>query len=130
MDIVHHPVSVKASLACYSLHARALLGYSSTLKMEATCSPNVNSLAVDSVALHPKRQNLSSLHSPTHHVIIYIKKTPWPESTSELYRPSNQSLSAKLVPNVANRGCHVVSMTDPYGCILGFLEWNRYFSIK
>jgi hypothetical protein len=24
----------------------------------------------------------------------------------------------------------VVSVTDPYGCILGFLDRNRYFSIK
>jgi hypothetical protein len=27
-------------------------------------------------------------------------------------------------------GCHVVSMTDPYGRILGFLDRSRYFSIK
>jgi hypothetical protein len=30
----------------------------------------------------------------------------------------------------ADRGCHVVSVTDPYGRILGFLERRRYFSIK
>jgi hypothetical protein len=24
----------------------------------------------------------------------------------------------------------VVSVTDPYGCILGFLDRSRYFSIK
>jgi hypothetical protein len=27
-------------------------------------------------------------------------------------------------------GCHVVSVTDPYGRILGFLDKSRYFSIK
>jgi hypothetical protein len=32
------------------------------------------------------------------------KKTPWPESASELYRPSDCSLSAKLVPTFADRG--------------------------
>jgi hypothetical protein len=26
------------------------------------------------------------------------------------------------------RGCHVVSVTEPYGRILGFLEWSRYSS--
>jgi hypothetical protein len=26
------------------------------------------------------------------------KKTPWPESAKELYRPSDRRLSAKLVP--------------------------------
>jgi hypothetical protein len=30
----------------------------------------------------------------------------------------------------ADRGCHVVSVTDTYGCILGFLDRRRYFSIK
>jgi hypothetical protein len=30
----------------------------------------------------------------------------------------------------ADRGCHVVSVTDPYGLILGFLDRSRYFSIK
>jgi hypothetical protein len=28
----------------------------------------------------------------------YIKKTPWPQSAGELYRPSDRRLSAKLVP--------------------------------
>jgi hypothetical protein len=41
------------------------------------------------------------------------------------YRPSDRRLSAKLVPTFADRGCHVVSVTDPYGRILGFLD--RYF---
>jgi hypothetical protein len=27
-------------------------------------------------------------------------------------------------------GCQVVSVTDPYGHILGFLDKSRYFSIK
>jgi hypothetical protein len=32
---------------------------------------------------------------------------------SELYRSSDRRLSARLVPTVANRGCHVVSVADP-----------------
>jgi hypothetical protein len=36
-------------------------------------------------------------------------------------------LSAKLVPTHADRGCHVVSITDSYGRILGFLDRSRYF---
>jgi hypothetical protein len=31
-------------------------------------------------------------------------------------------MSAKLVPTFAGRGCHVVSVTDPYGRNLGFLD--------
>jgi hypothetical protein len=30
----------------------------------------------------------------------------------------------------ADRWCHVVSVTDSYGRILGFLDRSRYFSIK
>jgi hypothetical protein len=41
------------------------------------------------------------------------KQTPWPESASELYRPSDSRLWAKLVPAFVDRGCHVVSVTDP-----------------
>jgi hypothetical protein len=55
------------------------------------------------------------------------KKTPWPESTSELYRPSDRRLSAKVVSTVADIGCHVVSVTDPYGRILWFLGRSPYF---
>jgi hypothetical protein len=46
---------------------------------------------------------------------------------SELYRTSYRCLSAKLVPTFADRGCHVFSVTDPYGRILGFLDRSRYF---
>jgi hypothetical protein len=48
------------------------------------------------------------------HFYIYRlrKQTPWPESESELYRPNNRRLSAKLVPIFADSGCHVVSQRD------------------
>jgi hypothetical protein len=36
-------------------------------------------------------------------------------------------LFAKLVPTFADRGCHVVSVTDPYGRNFGFLDRSRYF---
>jgi hypothetical protein len=58
---------------------------------------------------------------------IFLKETPRPESASELYRPSDRRLSAKLVPTIADRECHVVSMTDPYGRNLGLLDRSRYF---
>jgi hypothetical protein len=32
--------------------------------------------------------------------------------------------------HLADRGCHVVSVTDPYCRILGFVDRSRYFSIK
>jgi hypothetical protein len=54
-------------------------------------------------------------------------KTPWPQHSNELYRPSVHRLSAKLVPTFADRGCHVVSVTDSYGRIVCFLDRSRYF---
>jgi hypothetical protein len=48
--------------------------------------------------------------------------TPWPESASELFRPSDHRLSAKLVTGFTDGGCHVASVTDPYGRILVFLQ--------
>jgi hypothetical protein len=38
------------------------------------------------------------------------KRTPWPESASELYRPSDRRLSVKLVSTFADTGRHVVSV--------------------
>jgi CBS-domain-containing membrane protein len=55
------------------------------------------------------------------------KQTSRPESASELYRPSDRRSSAKLVPTFADIGCHVLSVTDPYRRILGFLDRSRYF---
>jgi hypothetical protein len=61
---------------------------------------------------------------------VLLKKIPRSESASELYRLSDRRLSAKSLPTSADRVCHVVSVTDPYGRILGFLDRSRYFSIK
>jgi hypothetical protein len=40
-------------------------------------------------------------------------KILWPESPSELYRPSDRHLSAKLLQTFADKGCHLVGVTDP-----------------
>jgi hypothetical protein len=39
-------------------------------------------------------------------------------------------MSAKLMSAFADRGSHVVSVTDPYGRILGFLDWSRDFNFQ
>jgi hypothetical protein len=51
---------------------------------------------------------------------------PLSQSASELYWLSHRSMSAKLLPNFADSGCHVVSATDPHVCILGFLDRSHY----
>jgi hypothetical protein len=37
---------------------------------------------------------------------------------------------ANLIPTSADRGCHMVSVTDPYGRILGFLDAVASFSFN
>jgi hypothetical protein len=39
----------------------------------------------------------------------------------------HRRFSDKLVPALADKGCHVFSVTDPYGFILGFLDQSRCF---
>jgi hypothetical protein len=58
------------------------------------------------------------------------QQTPWPESVSEIYRPSDRRLSAKLVPTSADRGCHVVSMWIPTAIFSDFKTGVPTFSSK
>jgi hypothetical protein len=60
-------------------------------------------------------------------LVYQLIQTPWLQSASELYRPSDRRVSAKLVPTFADRGCCVVSATDPHGRILGLLDRSRYY---
>jgi hypothetical protein len=78
-------------------------------------------------ATDPNCRILGFLYRSRYYFFQVNKQTPWPESASELCLPSDRLLSVKLVRTFADRGCHVVSMTDPYGHILGFLGRSRYF---
>jgi hypothetical protein len=51
-----------------------------------------------------------------------LNEKQWPQSASELYRPSVLRLSVKLVPTFSDRECPVISATDPYGRTLGFID--------
>jgi hypothetical protein len=56
---------------------------------------------------------------------IYTQKTKLnsgPETASKVYRPSDSRLLAMLVLTFVDRRCHMVSVTDPYGRILGSLD--------
>jgi hypothetical protein len=39
-------------------------------------------------------------------------------------------LVGEVIANFGDRGCHMVSVTDPYARIPDFLDRSRYFSIK
>jgi hypothetical protein len=43
-----------------------------------------------------------------------------------LYRPSDRRLPAKLEPTFADRGCHKVSVKNPYGRNLGSLDRHTF----
>jgi hypothetical protein len=60
-------------------------------------------------------------------LLMWLCIIHFPVSASELYRSSDRHLSANLVPTLADRGYHVVSETDPYDSIIGFLDRSRYF---
>jgi hypothetical protein len=66
----------------------------------------------------------SSLHKKTN------KQTPRSESVSKLYQLSVRCLLANLVKTFVHRGCRVVSVMDPYGRILYFIEPSRYIFFK
>jgi hypothetical protein len=60
-------------------------------------------------------------------IIIIIILTPLILSASELYRPSDRRLSAKLVPTFEDRMCREVSLADPYSRNLSSLDRGRYY---
>jgi hypothetical protein len=51
----------------------------------------------------------------------------WSTTDKELPRIHDRE---KLVPTFAGRGCHVVSVTNPYGRILGFLDRSHYYFFR
>jgi hypothetical protein len=68
------------------------------------------------------------IHSVVGNVeILVVIIISWLWAASELCRPSDRRLSAKLVPTFAGRRYYVVSPTYPYGRILGFLDRSRYY---
>jgi hypothetical protein len=55
-----------------------------------------------------------------HNATLYTELCWW-----RLYRSRDRRLSAKLVATFADKRCHVVSVTDPPGQFLGFLDRSR-----
>jgi hypothetical protein len=94
-----------------------------TLKSLAACRTN---------DLTSRNRAITRLKLSSKELILqtFTKESSWPEFACELYRPSDRRLSAKLVPTFAGRGRHVVSVTDPYCCIIDFLDRSRYFLIQ
>jgi hypothetical protein len=63
-------------------------------------------------------------------IIIIIIKLRGFESASELYRSSDRRRSAKLVPTLADRGCHVVSTMSPSDRNFDFLDLEPLLSSR
>jgi hypothetical protein len=72
------------------------------------------------------------------HCLTQTKQTPWPESVSELYQPSDRCLSEKLVPTFAGRGVSRgqcgISKTDQFWelcCIISVnVKWFTYICLS
>jgi hypothetical protein len=84
-------------------------------------------LSTDKPTSGDRSISIVCLQTQAMELFMQDNKTLWPQSSSELYRPSDRRSSAKLVPTFADRGCHVVSVTNLYGTILGFLDQSSYF---
>jgi CBS-domain-containing membrane protein len=56
-----------------------------------------------------------------------IKKKNSMTSVHKRTMPTEQPPLVSVVPTFADRGCHVVSVMNPYGRILGFLDQSRYY---
>jgi hypothetical protein len=60
-----------------------------------------------------------------------VKKNMWPESASEIYRPSDRRLSAKLVPIFVDRGVSRGQRSgSPTAVFSSFLTGAATFSFK
>jgi hypothetical protein len=86
------------------------------LKVYQRCTQKRNLICRESQSWRHDLRTMSANKSILTRILLY-KKTLWPESASELYRPREDRLSAKLVPTA-------VSLTYPYSNILDFLDRN------
>jgi hypothetical protein len=64
-----------------------------------------------------------NLRTATAKILVLLKL----RGLSQRANYTDRRLSVKLVTNLADRGCDVVSVTDPYGRIFGSLDRSRYF---
>jgi hypothetical protein len=62
--------------------------------------------------------------------LLFIKKNSVASVRERTVPTERQPLVVEVSVNFADRRYHVFSLTDPYGCILGFLDQSRYFFFK
>jgi hypothetical protein len=60
-------------------------------------------------------------------ITLELNYTPRPKVRERTISTERPPLVGEVSSNFEHRGCHVVSVTDPYGRILGFLDGSRYF---
>jgi hypothetical protein len=71
--------------------------------------------ALPTVYRHYETEKTAKVHKGCRVIDKQTNKLRGFSPQSELYRPSNRRLSAKLVATLADRGCRVVSATNPHG---------------
>jgi hypothetical protein len=109
-------MTVKHSFGSFCVCTGTHLVHSGSRKITDSCR---------AVGLYVTKLKSSTQYYSTHNCYrryLYFNLTPWPEFEREPYRPRDSRLSAKSWQTLADRGCHTVSVTDPYGRILRFLD--------
>jgi hypothetical protein len=76
------------------------------------------------------RRNLLYVSSEKQNIKQENKLLVLSQRANYVYGQSGRRFSASLLPTFADRGCHVISVTDPYGRILGFLDRSRNIFLK
>jgi hypothetical protein len=64
------------------------------------------------------------------YLLTILKKTLWLSPRANYTDRATAACRRSDCQLFADRGCQVVSVADPYGRILDFLDRSRYFSIK
>jgi hypothetical protein len=74
--------------------------------------------------ISPKCPRISD--TPMVSFLTHLQQTQWPESASELHRPSDRLLSAKLVPFSADRGASCSQRGGSPTAVISVIDRSRY----
>jgi hypothetical protein len=88
------------------------------------CNLNLHKPSIWEALLTVKMDYMIPLNAAVLKHKTFIYYTAKYQRTIQTKRPP---IVGEVSANFSDRECHVVSVTDPYGSIFGFLDWSRFF---